>query len=153
MTADDLDEMAALLGSPTVMAYYPRPKTRAEAAGWIEWNQENYARDGFGLWIVRNAEGSFVGDCGLTWQTVGESTNLEVGYHVMPEYQGQGIATAAAAACRDLARARGIARLTANVHPDNLPSRRVAEKIGMSLELETTWHDRRPVNVYAMLLQ
>ena len=150
MTPDDLDDMAALLGSHTVMAYYPRPKTRAEAAGWIAWNQDNYARDGFGLWIMRNATGSFVGDCGLTWQTIDATTNLEVGYHVLPDYQGQGIATAAAAACRDFARARNIPWLTANINPDNVPSRRVAEKIGMSLERETTWHDGRSLNIYAM---
>jgi len=31
MTPDDLDDMAALLGDPEVMRYYPRPKNRDEA--------------------------------------------------------------------------------------------------------------------------
>jgi RimJ/RimL family protein N-acetyltransferase len=150
MTADDLDDMASLLGSAEVMAYYPRPKTRDEAAGWIAWNEENYARDGFGLWIMRDATGSFVGDCGLTWQTVGGATSLEVGYHVMPAHQRRGIATAAAAACRDFARARAITRLTANISPHNRPSQRVAEKIGMVFERETESRDGRPIHIYAM---
>ena len=64
------DAMALLLGDPVVMTYYPRPRTRAEAADWIRWNEDNYARDGFGLWILHDEEGSFLGDCGLTWQRV-----------------------------------------------------------------------------------
>jgi Acetyltransferase (GNAT) domain len=35
MTPDDLDDIALLLGDPDVMTYYPRPKTRDEAAYWI----------------------------------------------------------------------------------------------------------------------
>jgi RimJ/RimL family protein N-acetyltransferase len=46
MTADDLDDMAGLLADPEVMAYYPRPKTRAEAAQWIEWNRGLYRTHG-----------------------------------------------------------------------------------------------------------
>ncbi|MFC7877584.1 GNAT family N-acetyltransferase [Isoptericola sp. NPDC057391] len=128
----DLDEMAALLGDPDVMAYYPAPKTRAEAAAWIAWNQENYARHGHGLWILETLDGAFVGDCGLTWQRVGEDFRLEVGYHVRRELQGRGFATEAAAACRDVARdVLGARELVAIVHPDNTASRRVAEKLGM----------------------
>jgi RimJ/RimL family protein N-acetyltransferase len=32
MASGDLGHMAALLGDPEVMTYYPRPKTRQEAA-------------------------------------------------------------------------------------------------------------------------
>jgi RimJ/RimL family protein N-acetyltransferase len=49
MTADDLDDMAALLGDPDVMRYYPRPKDRDEAVAWIAWNQRLYRQEGFGL--------------------------------------------------------------------------------------------------------
>ncbi|MCP1412870.1 RimJ/RimL family protein N-acetyltransferase [Paenarthrobacter sp. A20] len=44
--------MSSMLGDPLVMTYYPAPKTRDEAAAWIEWNRDNYARHGYGLWIV-----------------------------------------------------------------------------------------------------
>ncbi|MFE5337273.1 GNAT family N-acetyltransferase [Isoptericola sp. NPDC056573] len=132
MGADDLDEMAALLGDPDVMAYYPAPKTRAEAAAWIAWNEENYSRHGYGLWLLETLDGTFVGDCGLTWQRVGAEVRLEVGYHVRGDLQGRGYATEAAAACRDFARDTLRAReLVAIVHPDNAASRRVAEKLGM----------------------
>lgn len=152
MSMDDLDDISSLLGSREVMAFYPRPKSRAEAARWIAWNQNNYARDGFGLWLIRDPAGAFVGDCGLTWQTVNGQTDLEIGYHVLPAFQGQGIATDASVACRDFARRRGIARLIAIIAPQNRPSQRVAEKLGMRLEQETTGRDGQPVRVYAMRL-
>lgn len=46
MTGDDLDQMAALLGDPQVMAYYPTPKTREQAQAWIDWNTANYTEHG-----------------------------------------------------------------------------------------------------------
>ncbi len=139
MHAGDLDDMARLLGDPDVMRHYPHPFSRDEAAQWIARQEERYARDGYGLWILHDRDGAFVGDCGLTWQTVDGVEDLEVGYHLLPSHQGQGLATEAAAACRDHARARGIDRLIAIVGVDNMPSRRVAERIGLAVERETTY--------------
>jgi RimJ/RimL family protein N-acetyltransferase len=48
MTDADLDDMAALLGDAEVMRYCPRPKTREEAQGWINWNRALYSEHGFG---------------------------------------------------------------------------------------------------------
>ena len=132
MTEADLDNMAALLGDPGVMRFYPAPKSREEAASWIHWNQENYAEHGYGLWIIETHDGEFVGDCGLTWQQVNGAQKLEVGYHVRSNLHGQGYGTEAATACRDYAREHvDVAELIAIIHPDNQASERVAEKIGM----------------------
>lgn len=152
MTAADLNEMAVLLGSTEVMSYYARPKTRAEAAGWIGWNQANYARDGYGLWLLHDAGGRFVGECGLTWQTMDGITDLEIGYHVLPQFQGRGLATEAAIACREFARSRGVTRLTSNIFHLNRPSQRVAEKVGMRLERETIEAPDRLIGVWSMTL-
>ncbi len=149
MDDGDLDDMAALLGDPEVMAYYPRPRTREEAAEWIDWNRRNYARDGLGLWIITTPGGEFVGDCGLTWQLIDGAEELEVGYHVVPRLQGRGLATEAAVASRDLARSLGHRRLIAIIHPANVASQRVAEKAGLALDRETVSRNGRPVRVYA----
>lgn len=135
MTDDDLDDMAQLLGDPDVMAFYPRPRTVSEAQAWIDWNKANYEMYGYGLWIIETTSGVFLGDCGLTWQSVNGRPELEVGYHVRPTMQGRGYATEAAAACRDFA--RDVLRhdhLVAIIHPKNDASRRVAEKIGLRYE-------------------
>jgi RimJ/RimL family protein N-acetyltransferase len=139
MTPDDLDNMAALLGDPQVMRYYPQPKSRQEALAWIAWNQRLYREHGFGLWLLTlRATEEFVGDCGLTPQQVDGVTELEVGYHIRAALQGRGLATEAAAACRDHARdVLGVDRLIAIIGLGNRPSQRVAEKLGLALERHT----------------
>ncbi|ALV41825.1 acetyltransferase [Pseudarthrobacter sulfonivorans] len=133
MASADLDNMTALLGDPAVMAYYPAPKTREEAAQWIAWNEANYATHGYGLWIVETLDGEFLGDCGLTCQQVNGRSELEVGFHIRAEAWGRGYATEAAAACMEFARDElAVKQLVAIIHPENVASRRVAEKIGMS---------------------
>jgi RimJ/RimL family protein N-acetyltransferase len=142
MTEDDLDDMAALLGDPAVMAYYPRPRDRSEALEWIHWNQRLYRERGFGLWLITLREtGEFVGDCGLTPQEVDGHTEIEIGYHVRADLQGRGLATEAATACRDLARDEfGVRRLIAIINPLNVPSQRVALKLGLDHERDVVVH-------------
>jgi RimJ/RimL family protein N-acetyltransferase len=153
MDAGDLDDMAALLGDPDVMTYYPRPKTRTEAAQWIDWNRRLYRTRGYGLWLLATAGVEFAGDCGLTPQVVDGVTELEIGYHVRRALQGRGYATEAASACRDFARTvLGVSRLVAIIHPDNRPSQRVAEKIGLCPEKRSLVHGGREAIIYAGLL-
>jgi RimJ/RimL family protein N-acetyltransferase len=141
MTIDDLDAMAALLGDRDVMRYYPRPKDRGEAQAWITWNQGLYHREGFGLWVIALREtGEFVGDCGLTRQEVEGIAEVEVGYHVRADLQRFGYATEAATACRDHARnLLDLQRLIAIIHPANVSSQRVAEKIGLAYERDAVY--------------
>ena len=144
MTLDDLDDMAALLGDPEVMGYYPRPKNRDEASAWITWNQRLYRTYGYGLWLLSLGDtGEFVGDCGLTPQQVDGVTEIEVGYHVRACLQGRGLATEAAAACRDYARdVLEVDRLIAIIDPRNQPSQRVAENLGLVVARTSDNHGR-----------
>lgn len=151
MTTDDLDDMSALLGDPAVMRHYPHPKDQAEALAWIEWNQRLYRQEGFGLWLLTLWEtGEFVGDCGLTPQEIDGTVDIEVGYHVRSALQGHGYATEAATACRDFARdVLNAKRLIAITRPDNTPSQRVAEKIGLPYERDAIARSGLPVRIYA----
>jgi RimJ/RimL family protein N-acetyltransferase len=151
MTDADLEDIAALLGDEDVMRYYPRPKTRSEARDWIARNRQRYRAHGFGLWIMnRRDTGEFVGDCGLTFQHVDGVDELEVGYHVRTAFQGNGYATEAAAASRDFARdVLGAHRLIAIISPRNLPSQRVATKIGLKIEKHTVAPDGAEAVIYA----
>lgn len=146
MSPDDLDDMANLLGDPQVMEYYPRPTDRPEAAGWIDWNLRSYADHGHGLWIITTHDGDFLGDCGLTWQTVDDTPTLELGYHVKSSAQKFGYATEAAVACREYASSHSLAsHLVSIIHRDNRASQRVAEKVGM--KLDRTLRHASPVHV------
>ena len=152
MTTEDFEIMQQLLGDPRVMAYYPRAKSDDEVRRWIESTLRSYAAHGFALWVLELVEdGTFIGDCGLTYQEVDGTTVLEVGYRLLPAYQGQGYATEAAQACLDLAfDVIGAKHVTAIINPLNAPSRRVAERLGMSLETETVSKTGLPVVVYGI---
>jgi RimJ/RimL family protein N-acetyltransferase len=134
LTADDLDELAAVLGAPDPARPGHATRTRADTERWIAWNQDNYRTYGFGLWAVETHEGRFVGDCGLTMQDIEGELHLEVGYHVAADLRGDGFATEAAGAVREAAAQAGEPHLVAIIRPDNLPSQRVAQKIGLRLE-------------------
>jgi RimJ/RimL family protein N-acetyltransferase len=145
MTPDDLDDMASLLGDPQVMRYYPSPKSREEALAWIAWNQRLYREHGFGLWLLTLRHRGVRRRLRPAPQRVDGVTELEVGYHVRPALQGRGLATEAAAACRDYAReVLGVDRLIAIIDPRNRPSQRVAEKLGLVLERQTESQGRWP---------
>ncbi len=55
---------------------------------------------------------------------------VEVGYTVFPSHRGRGLATEAALALIDWARARGATGVVASVAPDNAPSLAVVRKLG-----------------------
>lgn len=154
MAEDDLDEMAALLGDPAVMRYYPAAKSREESLDWIRWNRRLYGEVGYGLWVLSLRDGGgFVGDCGLTPQLIEGVTETEVGYHVRADLQGRGYASEAAAACREYARTvLGVTRLVAIIRPANRPSQRVAEKIGLPFERAAVSRSGLDVRVHAAAL-
>lgn len=138
MNRDDVDLLLPLLGDATVMWVYPHPFSPNEVRDWVEWNLGSYAARGFGLWVLTLRDGGdFVGECGLTAQTVAGVTEIEVGYQLLPAFWGRGLATEAAAACRDFARdVAGLDRVVAFIDPRNVASQRVATKIGLTFERE-----------------
>jgi RimJ/RimL family protein N-acetyltransferase len=74
---------------------------------------------------------------------------FELGWTIIPEYQGRGYATEAARMLLDYAfDALGQARVISLIHPDNAPSRRVAEKLGQRVDGQTEVLTM-PVLVYA----
>lgn len=152
MTLDDLEDLHLILSDPTAMQHYPKPFDREMTTGWIKWSLRNYAEHGFGLWaVLHKGDASLIGDCGLTIQYVDGVGELEIGYHINRPYWGQGLATEGAIACRDHAFDNlGRQRVISWMRSENLASRRVAEKVGMRLEKETTSKDGRPHVVYSM---
>ena len=140
---EDVDALAAVLSHPETMRFYPAPLDRAGVAAWIERNRQRYADHGHGLWaMVLRSSNEVIGDCGLTRQTVDGTDEIEIGYHVRRELWGRGYAPEAACACRDYGFARLRSdRLISLIRPENLPSRRVAEKTGLSLWKEVVWKD------------
>ena len=78
-----------------------------------------------------------MGQCGLTVQEVEGKNDVEIGYLFLRKFWGRGLATEAATAARDHGfNTLGYERLVSLIDPGNLASRRVAEKVGLTLEKE-----------------
>jgi RimJ/RimL family protein N-acetyltransferase len=152
---DDLDVLAAMVGDDEQMTFYPRPKTRDEAAAWIRRNLELYATHGFGTWLIEAPAASrFAGYCGIRPAELEQVSEIEIGWHVHKHFWNQGIATQAARLVCDAATTRfGLSRLIALVHPDHVASRRVAENVGMRRERTTVLDGDYPAIVYAAKLR
>ncbi len=141
LTEGDLDPLNRMLGSKTVMRYYPEPWAPAKVSAWLDRQLASYAKNGFGIWAIELADGTFVGECGLIWQVVEGRRDVEIGWHVMPEHWRKGYATEAAGAARDHAfDVVGLSKVISIISPVNIPSRGVAEKIGMAVEREADFN-------------
>lgn len=138
---DDLDQMAALLGDADALLHWGPPLDREGASDWILRNRKRYETDGFGRCAIELAgTDELIGDCGLIRTTVEGSSEVELGWIVRRTYWGRGFATEAAAAWRDFAFGLlGLERIVSIVAADNVASRRVAEKLGMTVERPAIW--------------
>lgn len=94
----------------------------------------SYARHGFGLYLVTfRTTGESMGMCGLIKRETLE--DVDIGYAFLPKFWSKGFAVEAALAVRQFARqVIGLQRIVAITDPQNLPSIRVLEKIGMKFE-------------------
>jgi [ribosomal protein S5]-alanine N-acetyltransferase len=148
---DDADALALILSDAETMRYYPAPLDRAGVQEWITRNQRRYAEYGHGLWaMILRSSGELIGDCGITAQDVDGAREVEIGYHVRRDLWGKGLATEAAHACCDWGFAHlPVERIISLIRPENLPSRRVAEKNGMTVWKEVVWRGL-PHLVYAI---
>lgn len=143
VTQADLEVLAAMMADKDQMRMYPRLRTKTETQAWIDRATHLYEQRGFGFWLMESAAGSeFLGYCGIRPRWVDGVEEVEMGWHTMKDVWNQGLATHAAAACRDHAFTNlGIPRLVALIDPDNPPSMRVAIKISMRFEKEAVVDD------------
>ena len=148
----DLDFVAAMLADPDVSRYYERRFERADAQVWLDRQLDRYRNWGHGLWLVRErATGLPVGQVGLALQEVDGVRRPEVGWLLAREYWGRGYATEAGAGVL----AAGFERwqypeVISLIRPENIPSRRVAERLGMDPGAEVEFHGFRHI-VYRSL--
>ncbi|MGC2639540.1 MAG: GNAT family N-acetyltransferase [Acidobacteriaceae bacterium] len=138
---DDVPALHAVLGDAENMMWYPHPLSEAEVETWIARQSERYASGTGLLAMILKETGELIGDCGPVWQEVEGVQELEIGYHVRRDQQRRGLATEAARAVRDCAFATfDVDHVISLIRPENLASRRVAEKNGMTLERVVFWH-------------
>ncbi len=139
---DDEEALAQVYCDAETMLWYPAPYTRKQLRERIEQQMTDYPSGAGLLGMVEKQTGRLIGDCGVRWQEVETLTEPEVGYHVHRERWGQGFATEAAKAMIGYAfHALGVDFVISLIRPENVQSRRVAEKNGLVVDRVVFWHD------------
>ncbi|MDF1487807.1 GNAT family N-acetyltransferase [Tessaracoccus caeni] len=144
MRDDDLPDLAAILQDAETMVAYEGPFSDAEVRHWLERMQERDRTDGFSMWAVQlHGTGPMIGQCGVTWQAIGEERVIEVGYLFNRAHWHRGYAIEAAQACRDWAfRELDTDRVHSIVRDTNLASMNVAIRNGMTVRRRFVKHYR-----------
>lgn len=144
-----------VFGDAEVMRFGDGVQTREWVEAWLRTCLENYQRRGFGPYaVVEQSTGDVIGYCGLFYfPDMHGQPEIELGYRLRRAAWGQGYATEAARLVRDYAfHTLHIKRLIALIDPDNVPSIRVAEKIGLHYESEVMLEGYdHPDHVYVIL--
>ena len=129
LTADDRDSVALL--------------------DWLDTDRvlrrcgEQYRTLGHGLWALElKSDARFVGLCGLIAQEIEGVEELEVGYHILPDYRQRGLASEAARGVMDYAFGPlGMDRIVSIILPDNAASIAVALGNGLTFERSARFRD------------
>lgn len=137
----DADRLYSILQEKDIFKYFPRAwaPERPWVDKYIHHHLCHWEEHGYGHWAVVNREsGEVIGWNGLEY--LPETSETEVAYLLGRESWGRGFATEAAAAAvdfgTDTCRLKPIIGL---VHPGNIASIRVLEKIGLVLSNRATY--------------
>lgn len=133
LAARDADFFCALLNTPGFITFIADRgvRTREQSLVYLrEGPRRSYAEHGFGLWrIGRRGDDAPLGVAGLLKRDFLDAVDL--GYALLPEHEGQGLAREAAELCLQLAAHRfAMRRMLAIVNPDNAASIGLLQRLG-----------------------
>ena len=139
---EDVEPMAKLFANPDFMrfsigVFTKREQTVAFIEKVIGWTHAGMPSQ---FAVVPHGEKNVIGYCGFYHHPDQGIPDVEIGYRLDPAFWNRGLAKEAARTVRDHGfRDRKLERVISLVHPENIPSRRVAEKNGMTVEKEITF--------------
>nr|WP_220127287.1 GNAT family N-acetyltransferase [Halobacillus locisalis] len=150
---EDFDYLFSLLSDPEMVRYIGDGNTKDEKStkNFLNWIYSSYdVGPDLGLMVLENKEDNTqIGHAGLVPQTVDGAEEIEIGYWVSRKHWGKGYATEAAKALKEYGLIDlGENRLVSLIQPNNMPSRKVANKIGMDFDKEIVLGDQK-VHVYS----
>lgn len=141
--AEDVEDMVAMHQDDRFVEVFGHRSTPEHVRTFIAKQIEGWDRLGFGPWTIRDrATGAFVGRGGLRSVAIDGTDEVELGYGLVPEWWGRGLATEMSRVALDVGFDRvGLESIVAFTLPANTRSRHVMEKVGMTFERDITWAD------------
>ncbi|HLQ45876.1 MAG TPA: GNAT family N-acetyltransferase [Planctomycetaceae bacterium] len=132
----DLQPFSALNADSEVMRFMPRQLSREESDDRARRIRDHFKQHGFGLWAVEVRDGQpFVGFVGLSVPRFETDFTpcVEVGWRLARSAWGNGYATEAAKRAVTFGfNELGLTEVVSYTVPENLRSRRVMERLGMT---------------------
>ncbi len=138
----DYDFIQSMLDNTEVMEHFPTSIADGGAHEWMNRQYSRYAAYGHGMWTLeRTSDGEPIGQAGLMRRELSGVEEIEIAYLLHRPFWGKGYATEAARGCvkYGLEVLRG-KRIFALISAANLPSRAVADRLGMTHIGETEHH-------------
>lgn len=147
---NDLDRLAELFANPDFMRFSLGPYSREKTAAFLDKIRDWERRELPSLFAVElKEERVLLGYCGFLHHPE-VAPDVEIGYRLHPSHWNRGIITEAAQVVRDHAFGDlKLPRVISLIHPENTPSRRIAEKNGMRIEKEIVFRGF-PTLVFAL---
>jgi RimJ/RimL family protein N-acetyltransferase len=142
---DDADSLFQLNNNKQVMRFFPKILNYDENRQMVEKILDHYETHGYCFWklLLRNGK-AFIGIAGLLRQEIDGNVETEISYRIKPEYWNCGFATEAAQACKNYAETiLRKKKLISIVHPENIASKRIAEKLGAKKTNIATFMDMK----------
>jgi len=135
-TLDDYADAASVLLDDEIMKKMGPVVSEELVRRWLARRLEQYRALGHSHWHVSLKEtGEFVGIIGLASEKIDDAESISLGYLIRRKHQRNGYACEGARACLEWAfRELDCESITADIDESNLPSRRLAEKLGMVCE-------------------
>jgi ribosomal-protein-alanine N-acetyltransferase len=135
-----------------LLHFYSDPQTMATLGGlrspeqvsdWLQKQLDHWNEHAFGWWLIRDRQsGGFLGRGGLKRVHIADNDEVEIGYGLLPEYWGRGLAAEMSRECVRLAfEVLALESIVCFTMPTNTRSRRVMEKVGFVYERDTIWFD------------
>jgi [ribosomal protein S5]-alanine N-acetyltransferase len=150
----DAADLYRIYSNPETMKFMGKaPDSIEEERDHIQAHIDNhYEKYGAGLWAtVLKENNRLIGRCGLMRKQIEGAEEIEIAYLLDRECWGKGLATEAAEAIIKHGHAKyGFKRIVAVIHPQNVASIRVAEKIGMEYERDVLYGAIGNVALYAL---
>lgn len=133
--------MNKLLKVEGVLQYFPNsdPPDLERVERLVQRQIDHWGQHGYGWWAVEAVDNThLIGWSGL--QYLPETDEIEIGYLVAKPYWGTGLATEGALVGMNFGFGKlKIPTIIGIVHPENLASQRVLEKIGLQFQEETEY--------------